>query len=177
MFSRLRKCTLNILVVVIAFCISACSSNGENLSIEAFLELESKKDVVDCFGEPISTESYDHYDVIFMDNNFSMLVDYDEETLESISLTYYFIGMQDVEMAMDMISYEPSSDDISKAEIFVEELVSTFTGKYGEPDIFNSPVSTTTYTWIVDDCEIEVQNNINNEQLSLIGAIDVRIEY
>lgn len=106
-----------------------------------------------------------------------MLVDYDEETLESISLTYYFIGMQDVELATDMISYKPSSEDISKAEIFVEELVTTFTEKYGEPDIFNSPVSTTTYTWNANDCEIEVQNNIDNEQLSLIGAIDISIEY
>lgn len=61
-------------MVVIAFCISACSSNGRNLSIEEFLELESKKDVVDCFGEPISTESYDHYDVILWTTTFQCLL-------------------------------------------------------------------------------------------------------
>ncbi len=174
MFSRLK---MYIFVIVIAFCMSACSSSIDNLTINTLLELRTKNDVVECFGKPASTESYDHYDVIFMDNKFSMLVNYNEEALEHILLTYYFIGMQDIELAMDMLSYSPSLDDINKAELFVKELVSSFEEKFGEPEIFNSPVETKTYIWTVEGCEIQVQDNIDNEQLSLIGAIEVKVKY
>ena len=50
--------------------------------------------------------------------------------------------------------------------------------KYGDPEIYDSPVDTTTYSWYVGDCEIELADYTGNDQfLKVFGAYEIIIYY
>lgn len=160
-------------ILIIISVISAIVAKNKDLTIDKLLALETREDVISLLGK----SEEDSYDVTFMRNDFYMLVDYNDDFIDHCSLTYDFPGMENIELAVDILDYEPTDKDISTANKLVEELLSVFTEKFGDPEVFNSPVSTTTYTWIVDSNEVELVNSIENDELCLIGAIDIRVKY
>lgn len=164
-------------ILIIVGIISAVIAKNRDLTIDKLLTLETREDVISLLGKSDDSETEDSYDVTFMRNDYYMIVKYNDDSIDHCTLTYDFPGMANIELAVDMLEYEPTSKDISVANNLVDELLNTFNEKFGEPEVFNSPVSTTTYTWIVDSNEIELVNYIGNDELSLIGAIDIRINY
>lgn len=164
-------------ILIIVGIISAVIAKNRDLTIDKLLTLETREDVISLLGKSDDSETEDSYDVTFMRNDYYMIVKYNDDSIDHCTLTYDFPGMANIELAVDMLEYEPTSKDISVANNLVDELLNTFNEKFGEPEVFNSPVSTTTYTWIVDSNEIELVNYIGNDELSLIGAIDIRIQY
>lgn len=160
-------------MLIIIGVISAVIAKNKDLTIDKLLALETREDVISLLGK----SEEDSYDVTFMGNEFYMLVDYNDDFIDHCSLTYDFLGMQNIELAVDILDYEPTDKDISTANKLVEELLGVFTEKFGDPEVFNSPVSTTTYTWIVDSNEVELVNSIKNDELCLMGAIDIRVKY
>lgn len=192
MLCKLKNIIVAIIALSMILCLCSCSKNNDGvkvdsgvsqkIDIETFLALKNKNDVQKCFGNPLPTEEgyeeYEHYDdIVFMDNNLSIMACYEDENLHSIGLTYYFVGMQDLELAKDMMAYVPSVVDVKNAENFIVEIVDDFTEKFGEPEVFNSPVNTTTYTWTLDGCEIKVQDCIDSDPLRLTGAINIDLNY
>ena len=110
-----------------------------------------------------------------MSDDYFMMFDYNNNNIDHYTLTYSFPGSENIENALDLINYKPTSKDIATANKTFDKLLNAFKEALGTPDIFNSPISTTTYTWTTDTREIELVNYIDNEELSVIGAIDIRV--
>ena len=170
-----------LVVVVVGLC--SCSKNetktgnhSDKITIDNLLAIESKEDAKKLLGRPKNAQN-DSYDIKFMGNEVLLLVDYSDSAITDISLGYFFEGINNAGMsASEILSYQPSRKDIQSANRFLDVLIADFTEKFGNPQIFNSPVNTTTYTWFYGENEIEVQDNINSD-IGVMGAIDIRIKY
>lgn len=163
------------MLVVIVFIVNLFGD--KNLTFEDILNIQTESDVSKHFGSTMTSEDDDFVDITFMNKNVSVSVDYDGKNVERIKLYYGFEGMKDIESIIDSLSYKPTSKDIADAREFWEQICTYCNENYGDADIWNSPVNTSTYTWILETCEIEVVNYIENEDLSLLSAVDITINF
>lgn len=165
-----------VITIIIVICIiSSAIAKSRDLTLDKLLPLETREDVISLLGESKSTEVENSYDVTFMSDDYFVMFDYNDNNIDHYTLTYSFPGSKNIENALDLINYKPAYKDIATANKTFDKLLSAFKEELGTPDIFNSPVSTTTYTWTTDAREIELVNYIDNEELSVIGAIDIRV--
>ncbi len=167
---------LTIGFIVVKFNEKPSERCSNEVHIDTLLELENKNDIEKLL-DTYRSEENNSYDVEFMEQEVLLLVDYNGESIDDISIGYHFEGIHNADMSIgEILSYQPSQQDIRNAENFLYELVDDFTEKFGEPQIFNSPVNTTTYTWFHNECEIEVIDCINSDT-GVMGAVDIRIKY
>lgn len=165
-----------VMLAVVVFLFVTCQN--KNLTIDKVLALETKDNVVSLLGKPKNSDVENSYDITFMGTNYFAIFHYDDnDRLSDCTFTYSFSGMRHIEKAIDLLDYKPTDEDISEARRLINQLLETFTEQFGEPEHFNSPVETTTYTWFADTTQIELIDIVANESLSLIGAIDLRFSY
>lgn len=157
------KLTKRILVTALALLLllsmSACGASEKGLTMDALLEAETKDDIIELLGEPSSSEdSRDYYESIeYLGESYVVLVSYFGNAPQEIRLAYF--------------------EDAAQAKACVSSAAHTLTETYGEPDIWNSPVNTTTYTWNINGREIELQDNTDNEVLADYFPYDITISY
>ena len=145
------------------------------LTIEKLLSLYTKTEAISLVGEPADAK-YNGYDVKFMGEVFNLSFDYDGATLKHFSLLYYYPGRNKVETVEELLDYKITANDRESANQILGQVLSSFTEKYGKPDVFNSKVSTTTYTWIINDRMIELYDYTGNDDLgSLLGAFSIDV--
>lgn len=171
-----KRATILLVWMTCAVLLLCSCGKGNALTIETLLELETKSAVIERLGEPYLSDTYDFYSVSLMDKDWKMMVDYRDDAVDEIALNYYLPGME-TESVFDMLSYTPKAEDIVQAEIVLDHVITDLTEKYGSPHIFRSPVNTTTYTWNCGEQTVEVQDNIENEQLWVFGAIEIYLEF
>ena len=163
---------------------SACSAYGKKLTMDAFLKAETRDDIIDLLGEPSSSESgddyYDHYDsVMYIGDTYSTLVSYySDSTLCIIVMHYLYDGMRGMDSVLERLDYTVTAKDRQLAKEAIETAACELAEKYGDPEIYDSPVDTTTYSWDVGDCEIELADYTGNDQfLKVFGAYEIIIYY
>ena len=179
------KISKKILVIALTFLwlisMSACSAQGKKLTMDAFLKAESRDDIIELLGEPSSSESgYDHYDsVMYIGDTYSTLVDcYSDGTLNALVMHYYYDGMRaHLDSAAEMFDYILTSKDRQLAKESLETVARELTDKYGDPKVYDSPINTTTYSWYVGDCEIQLEDHTENDQFKVLGAYEITIYY
>lgn len=175
MNSKIKKIVSGLLIFTMVFISCSCSRGG-NWDIEGLLKLKNKSDIYRIFGK--AKDETESYDITFMDRDVTLLVDYDDsENIERINLGYHYEGMKDIELAVDMISYIPTYEDLHIAGTYLEEVNAAVKDMFGYPDdIYLSPIHTETYTWECEGFSIEVTDQIGTD-LGLVSAVGVRIEY
>ena len=172
-----RAVIVFIFVAILWIIYSVALSKFREITMEKLLALETKEDVVEWLGTPDKSDTCDLYrSVSFMGHKYSLLIDYDTEDLDNVALTYSYPSLENVDVA-DWFTFEPTSADILEAETVLTETLTALTEKWGEPKIYNSPVRTTTYTWVVGISEISLTESLNNDALSTLGVIIIDIEY
>lgn len=165
-----------VLLAIIVF--SAVGRNNKVLTLDKVLAFETKEDVVSFLGKPGDADGGDSYDVSFIGDDYLALFYYDDDGfLSNCTLSYFFEGAKDIKKATDLLDYVPTDEDISIANDIVAHLLDVFAKKFGEQERFDSSVGTTTYTWFADTTQIELVDSIANEDISLIGAVDLRFIY
>ncbi len=167
---------IGIVAVVIAVLIgigSAIYAKTKELTIEKLLAWYTKKDVVSLVGSDDDNDGF--YDVKYLGKKFSLIVKYDGDNLNRWSLSYNYPGVDDLDSIMDLPDYKVTEKDRTAAANVLDELLKFYTELFGEPEIFESPVNTTTYTWIVHDRMIELTDYTGNNDLALISAIEIRV--
>lgn len=144
------------------------------LTVEKLLCLYTQEDVKSLLGKPDNAE-YNSYDVKFMGEEFYLAFDYDGDELNDFSLVYHYPGT-DSETAGELLNYKITSSDRNAANKILDEVISSFKGKYGDPKVFNSQVDTTTYTWVINDRMIELYDYTNNDDMgSMFGAFSIDV--
>lgn len=160
---------------------SACSAHGKKLTMDAFLKAETRDDIIDLLGEPSSSESgYDHYDsVMYMGDTYSTLVNYySDGVLNALVMHYYYEGMRaHLDSVAEMFDYALTPSDRQLAKESLETVACELAEKYGDPKVYDSPIDTTTYTWYVGDCEIQLEDHTENDQFKVLGAYEITIYY
>lgn len=157
------KTAKRILVSALAFLwlisMSACSASEKGLTMDALLKAETRDDIIELLGEPSSSEDLrDYYDSVeYLGAAYVVLVSYLGDAPQEIHLAYF--------------------EETKQAKACVSSAAHTLTETYGEPDIWNSPVNTTTYTWNIDGREIELQDNTDNEVLADYFPYYIAISY
>lgn len=179
LFKWAKIASIPLTVILLAIMVfSAVGRNNKVLTLDKVLAFETKEDVVSFLGKPGNADGGDSYDVSFLGNDYLALFYYDNDGfLSNCNLSYFFEGATAIKKAADLLDYVPTGEDISAANEAVAQLLEAFTEKFGVPDQFDSSVNTTTYTWLVNTTQIELVDSIANEDLSLIGAVDLRFNY
>ena len=145
------------------------------LTIEKLLSLYTQDDVTSLLGKPDNAE-YNSYDVKFIGEKFYLAFDYDGNELTDFSLAYHYPGTEDLETAGELLDYKITSRDREAADKILDEVMSSFQEKYGDPKVFNSKVDTTTYTWVINDRMIELYDYTDNDDMgSMFGAFSIDV--
>lgn len=179
------KISKKILVIALTFLwlisMSACSAQGKKLTMDAFLKAETRDDIIELLGEPSSSESgADHYDSVpYMGDTYSTLVNYSSNgALRALVMHYYYEGMRaHLDSVAEMFDYVLTSKDRQLAKENLETVACELAEKYGDPEIYDSPIDTTTYSWYVGDCEIQLEDHTENDQFKVFGAYEITIYY
>lgn len=112
-------------------------------SFADFLNVKCQDDIEAIAGAPESiSEKFGtyYYCVSLMDHEFSLHVEYNDRRM------------------IEEISLNSVDDRIENLDAALSVLVQSISNKYGQPDRFDSPANTTTFTWIIDDWEMELQD-------------------
>lgn len=173
---RLTIAAIIVLIAAILLSVGIVVYNKlTELTIEKLLLLYTQDDVTSLLGEPDNAE-YNSYDVKFMSEKFYLAFDYDGNELTDFSLVYHYPGTEDLETAGELLDYKITSRDRASANKILDEVMSSFKEKYGDPKVFNSEVDTTTYTWIINDRMIELYDYTDNDDMgSMFGAFSIDV--
>ena len=91
---------------------------------------------------------------------------------------YLYDGMRGMDSVLERLDYTVTAKDRRLAKEAIETAACELAEKYGDPEIYDSPVDTTTYSWYVGDCEIELADYTGNDQfLKVFGAYEIIIYY
>lgn len=176
--NKKRLTTFAIIALTVAILLTtgiAIYNKITELTIEKLLCLYTQEDVKSLLGKPDNAE-YNSYDVKFMGEKFYLAFDYDGEELNDFSLVYRYPGADDLESAGELLDYKVTSSDRKAANKILNEVISSFKEKYGDPKIFNSEVDTTTYTWVINDRMIELYDYTDNDDMgSMFGAFSIDV--
>lgn len=149
-------------------------SKPRSVSIDELIKLSSRKDV-----ESIATydKEDDIYYVSFLNTRFSIRFSLDKnESITTWTLSYNFPGQDAVETVEELLSYQPSAEELNAAQSLMNDILIYMTERFGSPDVWESPVDTITYTWIVDNWEIDITDSSMNKDLRIIDVIDIRAD-
>ena len=172
----MRKWVTTAAIILLCVFASGCKSSGE-ITFKKLLELESKEDVYKVFGESVSDE-YERHESILLETPLDVRATYDsEDDLLQLTMDYELVGTRDLVLAMDLLAYEATREDIKEAEKFSVQLLEYLEKELGKPEIFYSPVETVSYSWVKDGVEIKMQDSINNETLRAMWPVSITIDY
>lgn len=178
---KMKRAISTILTLLLVVSMSACAAQEKKLTIDTFLTAETRDDIIDLLGEPSSSESgYDHYDsVMYMGDTYSTLVNYySDGVLNALVMHYYYEGMRaHLDSVAEMFDYALTPNDRQLAKESLETAACELAEKYGDPKVYDSPIDTTTYTWYVGDCEIQLEDHTENDQFKVLGAYEITIYY
>ena len=178
---KMKRAISTVLTLLLIVSMSACAAQGKKLTIDTFLTAETRDDIIELLGEPSSSESgYDHYDsVMYMGDTYSTLVNYySDGVLNALVMHYYYEGMRaHLDSVAEMFDYALTSSDRQLAKESLETVACELAEKYGDPKVYDSPIDTTTYTWYVGDCEIQLEDHTQNDQFKVLGAYEITIYY
>ena len=145
------------------------------LTIEKMLTLYTKEDVIALLGESEEDSNCTLYDVSFMDEDYSLMLTYDRQTLKYWSLSFSYPGIDKLDSIFDIPDYTITAKDKKAANSVLTKVLESFKEKYGGPQVSTSEKNTTTYVWIVNDRMIELIDYTGNRELSLVSAINIRV--
>ncbi len=178
---KMKRAISTVLTLLLIVSMSACAAQGKKLTIDTFLTAETRDDIIELLGEPSSSESGDdHYDsVMYMGDTYSTLVNYySDGVLNALVMHYYYEGMRaHLDSVTEMFDYALTPNDRQLAKESLETVACELAEKYGDPKVYDSPIDTTTYTWYVGDCEIQLEDHTENDQFKVLGAYEITIYY
>ena len=142
------------------------------LTIEKMLALYTKEDVVALLAKQGKDANGVAYDVSFNGDKYSLVFEYSDTTINNWSMQYRYPGIAKLS-EFDTKYYEITDKDKATAKAVVSELEESFKEKYGEPQVRKTIENVTTYTWIVNDRMIEVEDYTSNRELSRTKAVSI----
>lgn len=176
---KTKKAVAAILTLLLIVSMTACALHGKNLTMDALVNASTRDEVIELLGDSFSAAGdSDWYESVeYMGEPYSMLVSYCDNTLDNIAMHCNYEGMRGMDLVLERLNYTVTARERQLAKNALEEVACELTEKYGEPEVYYSPVETTTRSWYVGDCEIELEDHTGNDQFKALGAYEILIWY
>ena len=176
---KTKRAVAAFLMLLLIVSMSACAPHGKNLTLDALVNASTRDEVIELLGEPSSAEGdSDWYESVeYMGDPYSMLVSYYDNTLDNIAMHCDYEGMRGIDLVLERLDYTVTARERQLAKDDLEEVARELTEKYGDPEVYYSPVETTTRSWYIGDCEIELEDHTGNDQFKALGAYEILIWY
>ena len=167
---------LTLLLVVL---MSACVPQVKELTMDALVNASTREEMIKLLGEPSSAEEdSDWYESVeYMGEPYSVLISYHNDTTDNLAMHYDYEGMRGMDLVLERLDYTVTARERQLAKDNLEEVARELTEKYGDPEVYRSPVKTTTRSWYGGNCEIELEDHTENDQLKAFGAYEILIWY
>ena len=154
-----------ILAVIIGIGLTIYGKSKE-LTIEKMLALYTKDDAITLFGKNFDPDA--SHEVTFLDEAHSLRFNFEKDTIQFWILCYDYPALRS--------GHKVTDADKADAKRVLSDVSGAFTKKYGPPEVSTSSDNVTTFTWIVNDRMIKVNDHTQNNTLGLLlGAFDIEV--